>query len=56
MTDSKRVQAVGIGMTGSGAVLAAISMLAEGGYWFVVVGSAFILVGIAMLLVSRRMS
>lgn len=56
MTDSKRVRTVGIGMAGSGALLAALSMLAEGGYWFIVVGSAFILVGIAMFIVSRRMA
>jgi hypothetical protein len=44
---------VGIGMAGSGAILAAISLLVQNGYWFLVTGTVFVVIGIIVFAASR---
>jgi hypothetical protein len=49
----RRFRGIGIGMAGSGALLAAISLLAKDPYWFLVTGSVFVVIGIILFLFSR---
>lgn len=54
--DKQRIRAVGLGMAGSGAILGAISMLVEDGYWFLVTGTVFVLIGIIMMYFGSRLA
>jgi hypothetical protein len=48
-----RFRGIGIGMAGSGTLLAAISSLAKDLYWFLLTGSVFVVIGIILFFFSR---
>ena len=49
----RRFRGVGIGMAGNGALLAAISLFVNDPYWFLLTGSVFVVIGIALFFFSR---
>jgi hypothetical protein len=48
-----RFRGVGIGMAGSGALMTAISFFVNDPYWFLLTGTVFIVMGIALFFFSR---
>jgi hypothetical protein len=54
MKENRGILGVGLGMAGSGAFLVAISLLLADGFWFLVTGTVFALIGIVMVFNSKR--
>jgi hypothetical protein len=49
----RRFRGVGIGMAGSGALLTTISFFVSDPYWFLLTGTVFVVIGIALFFFSR---
>lgn len=47
-------RAIGLGFAGVGGILVVISMLLPDGYWFLLTGSAFVLVGLVRYFLGRQ--
>lgn len=51
--ERRGVLGTGLGMAGSGAVLIVISILLADGYWFLVTGIVFVLIGVVAVFFSK---
>jgi hypothetical protein len=54
--DQERLRAVGLGMAGSGGLLAVFSMLVANGIWLLVTGTVFVLIGIVLMAGAGRLA
>lgn len=53
MLDKQRIVGVGLGMAGAGTLLAALSMIVDTGYWLILTGTVFVVIGLILLIASR---
>jgi hypothetical protein len=52
MRNKRGLLGVGLGMAGSGALLAAIAMVVNDGYWLLLTGSVFLIIGLTLFIAS----
>jgi hypothetical protein len=50
--DKQRLRAVALGMAGSGGLLAAISIMVDDGYWLLLTGTVFLVIGLILFIAS----